>query len=260
MSIHRHLSRRQAERIIDASTRPARTESDHAVGPVLDALRAPARESELRREDATVAAFHTARLTPPTSTRSDMSLTARSAATRAAIATGVVVALSTGGFALAATDHLPTLPDQASDQATASVAKSRATSAPTTTAPATTTATETEETESTETESTESESAAPTPSLTGLCKAFQANDKSLHGKSLASSAFTALATAATAAGEEDIATYCVTLVGEPKVKPTKEAKPTKAPKTEKAKPIMGNTSNAAKSILEKYMRRPRPTG
>src|SRR5687767_3590065 len=108
MSSHPHLSRRQAERIIDASV-----ESDHAVGPVLDALRAPARESELRREDATVAAFHTARLTPPTSTRSDMSLTARSAATRAAIATGVVVALSSGGFALAATDHLPTLPDQA---------------------------------------------------------------------------------------------------------------------------------------------------
>ena len=54
--------------------------------------------------------------------------TARSAAARAAIATGVVVALSTGGFALAATDHLPTLPDQASDKATEAVAKNRATS------------------------------------------------------------------------------------------------------------------------------------
>jgi len=220
MSIHRHLSRRQAERIIDA---PA--ESDHAVGPLLDALRAPARESELRREDSMVAAFHTARLTPPNSTRSDMSLTARSAATRAAIATGVVVALSSGGFALAATDHLPTLPDRASDQATESVAKNRATSAPTTPAPTTT---------ATESETTEAESAAPTPSLTGLCKAFQANDKSLRGKALDSSAFTALATAA--GSKEKIATYCVTLVGEPKVKPTKEAKPTKAPRTAKVKP------------------------
>jgi predicted component of type VI protein secretion system len=36
---------------------------------------------------------------------------------------------------------------------------------------------------------------------------------------------------------------------------------TGAPKTEKEKPkqMMGNTSSAAKSILEKYMRRPRPT-
>ncbi|UUZ61269.1 hypothetical protein [Nocardioides sp. B-3] len=93
-----------------------------------------------------------------------MSTTARSAATRAAIATGVVVALSTGGFALAATDHLPTLPDRASDKATASVAKNRATSpttAPTTTATATATPTE-----------TESEKSTPTPNVNGLCKAF----------------------------------------------------------------------------------------
>lgn len=245
MSNHRRLSRRQAERIIDASASP-----DHVVGSLLDALRAPARASELRRESAMLAAFHTARLTPPTSTRSDMSTTPRSAATRAAIATGVVVALSTGGFALAATDHLPTLPDQASDQATGSVAKNRATSAPsatatttattdaTATATATTTATTTEST-STAPETTESASSAPTPNLTGLCKAFQANDKSLHGKALDSSAFTALAAAA--GGKENVATYCVTLVGEPKVKPTKEpkptkeAKPTKEPKTKEPK-------------------------
>lgn len=241
MSNHRRLSRRQAELIIDA---PA--ESEHAVAAVLDALRAPARASELRRESATLAALHTARATPPTSTRSDMSITARSAATRAAIATGVVVALSTGGFALAATDQLPTLPDQASDQATESVAKSRATS----TATPTTTATSTPTADATKTKKPKkskkpkpvdpSASTTPSPNLAGLCNAFQAHDKSLHGKSLDSSAFTALATAA--GGKENIATYCVALIGEPEVKatkapkPTKEAKPTKAPHTKKPKP------------------------
>lgn len=232
MSIHRHLFRRQAE-------------ATPVVTPVLEALRAPARASELRREDATVAAFHSARLTPPTSTRSDMSITARSAATRAAIATGVVVALSTGGFALAATDHLPTLPDQASDQATESVAKNRATSAPTTEATtATTTATTTTEaaTEATETE-TETEAATPTPNFEGLCNAFQ-HHKKLDGKYLDSAAFTALATAA--GSKAGIAAYCVALIGEPTVKPakpakpTKEAKPTKAPKTDKVKPTPTN--------------------
>lgn len=245
MSNHRRLSRRQAELIIDA---PA--ESEHAVAAVLDALRAPARASELRRESATLAALHTARATPPTSTRSDMSITARSAATRAAIATGVVVALSTGGFALAATDQLPTMPDQASDQATESVAKSRATSTATPTATPTTTATSTPTADATKTKKPKkskkpkpvdpSASTTPSPNLAGLCNAFQAHDKSLHGKSLDSSAFTALATAA--GGKENIATYCVALIGEPEVKatkapkPTKEAKPTKAPHTKKPKP------------------------
>lgn len=235
MSIHRNPFRRPAE-------------TDHTVGPVLDALRAPARTSELRREGDAVAAFHAARLTPPTSTRSDMSTTARSAATRAAIATGVVVALSTGGFALAATDHLPTLPDQASDQATESVAKNRATTAPTaavtTTAATTPEATKTKKAKKTEKTKAPkpvepSSTSAPSPNFAGLCNAFQAH-KSLDGKWLDSSAFTALATEA--GSKENIATYCVALIGEPKVKatkapkPAKEAKPTKAPKTEKAKP------------------------
>lgn len=160
-----------------------------------------------------------------------MSLTARSAATRAAIATGVVVALSTGGFALAATDNLPTLPDQASDQATESVAKNRAT---------------TEATTATTTPTTETEKSTPTPSLKGLCNAYQAHKK-LDGKWLDSSAFTALATAA--GGKEKIAAHCVTLIGEPKVKPvkpTKEAKPTKAPKADKVKPTKAPKTDKVK--------------
>src|SRR5688572_15243517 len=120
MSNH-HLSRRDADRILDA---PA--ESGRPVAEALEALRAPAAADELRREDAVVAAFHAARLAPAPTTRREMSpTTPRTAAVRAVVATGLVVAVTSGGFALAATGHLPTLPDQASDTATESVAKSR---------------------------------------------------------------------------------------------------------------------------------------
>src|SRR5690606_16351957 len=104
----RHPSRREAEHLLDD---PAA--SGHALGPVLDAARAPARSHELAREDATVAAFHAARLTPAPISRSNFvspAITGRRAATRAVIATAAVVGLTTSGIALAATGHLPTLP------------------------------------------------------------------------------------------------------------------------------------------------------
>ena len=235
MSNHHHrLSRRDAEEILRA---PA--QSDHAVGPMLDALGAPGREGELLREDATVAAFHTARLTPAPISRSDMTLSKPArAATKAVIATGAVVALTSGGLALAATGHLPTLPDQASDKATEAVAKHTTKSASpsesaTETATETPTETESPETEAPETETPETEGTTPTPSLEGLCNAFQNGNRTEKGKSLDSAAFTALATAA--GGKDAIATYCVELFGEPKetgkpddaATPTKPAKPTK---------------------------------
>lgn len=239
MSNHHHrLSRRDAEEILRA---PA--QSDHAVGPMLDALGAPGREGELLREDATVAAFHTARLTPAPISRSDMTLSKPArAATKAVIATGAVVALTSGGLALAATGHLPTLPDQASDKATEAVAKHTTKSASPSES-ATETATETPtETESPETETPETEGATPTPNLEGLCNAFQNGDRTQKGKSLDSAAFTALATAA--GGKDAIATYCVELIGEPKetgkpdqaATPTKPAKPTPTKPTQAASP------------------------
>jgi hypothetical protein len=242
MSNH-HLSRRDADRILDA---PA--ESGRPVAEALEALRAPAAADELRREDAVVAAFHAARLAPAPTTRREMSpTTPRTAAVRAVVATGLVVAVTSGGFALAATGHLPTLPDQASDTATESVAKSRtapsesasetATEEPTAseTATATQTATATESADATETteDAAPTDGAAPTPNLEGLCKAFQASDKSAHGKALDSAAFTALATAA--GSTDGIATYCVTLVGEPKA----TGKPTTVPTTKPTQAATG---------------------
>ena len=218
------LSRREAERLLDA---PA--SHDSALGSALSAANAPAHPGELRREDATVAAFHAARLTPSPTSRSNYvsptKLGSRAAA-RAVIATAAVVALTSGGFALANSAHLPLLPDQASDQATESVAK---TPKPTETTTETTEAPETETPTETTTEAT------PTPSFEGLCKAYQATDHSLHGSSLDSAAFTALTTEVGSTDPAAIATYCVTLIGEPKETgkpselPTPTAKPTDQP-------------------------------
>lgn len=223
MSQHEtRLSRRDAERLLDA---PA--SHDSALGWALSAANAPAHPGELRREDAAVAAFHTARLNPSPTSRSNYvsptKLGSRAAA-RAVIATAAVVALTTGGFALANSAHLPLLPDQASDQATESVAKTPKPTETTTETTGATEATEAAETE-TPTEST-TESGTPTPSFEGLCKAYQATDRSDHGKSLDSAAFTALATEAGDATK--IADYCVALIGEPTAKPT-TGRPTDKP-------------------------------
>jgi cell division protein FtsN len=218
------LTRRDAERLLDDPTAV-----DTVLAQALRAAAAPARPRELSGEDAVAAVFQAARLTPPPTHRSDFVSPTRlgsRAATRAVIATGAIVALTSGGFALANSAHLPILPDQASDQATESVAK--------TPKPSETTASETPTETPTETpvESTDAAdpSTAPTPNLEGLCKAFQATDRSDKGSSLDSAAFTALATAA--GSVDGIATYCVGLIGEPQQtgkpsdKPTPTAKPT----------------------------------
>lgn len=166
----------------------------------------------------------------------------RRAATKAVVATGAVVALISGGFAMAATGNLPSLTDQASDRATEAVAATHAPSKTPTTSPAT--ESDVEEDVDEDVEETEASSVAPTPSFKGLCKAFLANDKSAHGKALESAAFTALTTEADGA---DLATYCVALVGEPKEtgrptdkpapgKPTDKPAPTTARPTDKPAP------------------------
>jgi hypothetical protein len=56
-----HVTRREAEQLLDD---PAAHGS--ALGSLLSAAGAPAHPAELRREDAEAAAFHRARLAPPT--------------------------------------------------------------------------------------------------------------------------------------------------------------------------------------------------
>ena len=164
MSRHepRPLSRREAERLLDD---PAA--ADGAVASVLRDAQAPTPAgSPLAREETTVAAFRAARLTAPGS-RSQFvspSTPGRRAATKAVVATGAVVAMISGGFAMAATGHLPSLPDQASERATEAVAQTRTpseTASTSASASASTSAT----TESSSSTSEESES-APNPNST----------------------------------------------------------------------------------------------
>ena len=226
------LSRRESERLLDD---PAA--HDSALGWALSAAKAPAHRGELRREDAEVAAFHAARLSPPPATRSGYvspSSLGRRAAARAVVATGAVVALTSGGFALASSVDLPTLPGQASDRASESVAKAPE---PTRTASTSSPTTSEESAETEKSDDAETSEATPTPSFEGLCRAYQATDRAKAGKSLDSAAFTALATEA--GGVDKVATYCVALIGEPRetgkpsVLPTPTAKPTPGKPTDK---------------------------
>ena len=220
----RRLTRREAEQLLsDPSS------SSHALGPVLDAARSSQARSATPDEEVAVAAFVASRVAAPHQ-GAPVVPPVRKTITRALAATGLVVAVTSGGVALAATGHLPVLPDQASDQATESVAKDASPSETTSeTTGGTTTETpsepvEPESTEPTE-DATDDATAAPTPNFRGLCKAFQANDKSGAGTSLDSAAFAALATEA--GGKDAVATYCVALIGEPKEtgKPDNTGKP-----------------------------------
>ncbi|GAA1436863.1 hypothetical protein GCM10009641_37460 [Mycobacterium cookii] len=254
MSTPDPLSRRDAERLLDD---PAADSS--ALGAALTAASGPARADELRREDATAAAFHRARLdpapvAPPARQRSR-------AATRAVVATGAVVALTTGGLALANSAHLslPLLPDRASDRASEAVtsapggARSTGTAGTTTdptgsssgpggprgtsgSAPGSATATGGGGASSSapaETGPTGTTTGTPSPNLSGLCNAYHAADGA--GKSLDSAAFRVLAEAA--GGAEQVAAFCVALVGEPRGtgKPTDKPSPTGKP-TDKPSP------------------------
>jgi hypothetical protein len=162
------------------------------------------------------------------------------------------VALASGGFALAGSadlPHIPGLPDQASDQATESVAKAPKSSE----ASSSSAAPEDQPTGTGDPETSESgRPGSPTPNLEGLCRAFQATDHAANGSSLDSAAFAALTTAATAAGAADVATYCVDLIGEPREigKPSAKPTPTKPTDRPTGKP----------SVLPTPTSKPSPAG
>ena len=269
-----HLSRRDAERLLDT---PA--EHDSALGWALTAASAPAFPDELRREDAAVAAFHAARLAPPPASRSGFVSPTRlgsRAAARAVVATGAVVALTSGGFALANSAHLPLLPDRASDRATESVSRTPGTGVPTTPGTSSTSGNGPSSSgtgsagsptgsagSSTGSSETPDETATPTPDFKGLCRAFQAADRGDAGSSLASAAFQALATQA--GGADRIATYCVDLIGPPKEtgrptdKPTPTSKPTPGKPTDRPTDKPTPTTRPTPTVKPTPTDKPTPT-
>jgi hypothetical protein len=259
-----HLSRRDAERLLDT---PA--EHDSALGWALTAASAPAFPDELRREDAAVAAFHAARLAPPPASRSGFVSPTRlgsRAAARAVVATGAVVALTSGGFALADSAHLPLLPDRASDRATESVARTPGSVSTSPGASSTSASGPSSSASSTGSGGSPTGSGArpgrtttPTPDFRGLCTAFQAADRGAAGSSLGSAAFQALA--ARAGGADRIATYCIDLIGPPKEtgRPTDKPTPTKPTPTKPTKPTEKPTPSAQPTATQTPTVKPTPT-
>ena len=255
---HRHLSRREAERLLDD---PAGHGS--ALGKVLAAAGGPAQPGELGREDSTAATFQrTATVPSPGGGTFVVPAPRRGAraAVRAVVATGAVVALATGGFALAGSadlPHIPGLPGQASDRATESPPprtrnrrrrrapprprgtrrprpeRATRTSEPGTSgsgtprSPSTSTGTSSTPSPTRSASTSPTTGTTPSPSYAGLCRAFQATDHSANGSSLDSAAFAALV--AEAGGAEQVAAYCVDLIGPPTTKPTPTSKPTDKP-------------------------------
>ncbi len=273
MSIRRpRPSRRDAERLLDD---PAAHGS--ALGRLLSAAKAPTAPDELQGEEREVAAFHRAHLTVPRAPAPVLVPAPRRgsrAAVRAVVATGAVVALATGGFALASSADLPHVPGFSigggdepaaapagtpstagttsgtpgrrgtssgtssgtpsgtpSDTPSGTASDRSGTGKPSASGPATSGTTPGTAPGASEGPGAGASSTSPTPSYAGLCKAFQATDRSDHGKSLDSAAFTALAEAA--GGPSQVASWCAALIGPSTDAPSPTQKPTPSKPTDK---------------------------
>ncbi|MCX6395011.1 MAG: hypothetical protein NTV23_00820 [Propionibacteriales bacterium] len=208
----KRLTRRAAERALDG----AGTSGISHLDELLSAASAPASGFELNREADLVALFRAGHTAVPeaTVTRSQ-AFRLRLAGANTAIAAGVAVLLAGGGFAYAAsTGHLPEIlgGDHRSETGASNAAQAPGQGEPTD--------------GPTRTPGVQVPAGTPTPSLRGLCRAFQAQADTNPGKAQDNPAFSALARAA--GGKSGIATFCVDLIGAPQAEPT-SGKPTDKP-------------------------------
>lgn len=190
MSTHRsRIDRDTAERLLRRASVPPRAGAEPLAG-LLAAAAAPPRPDELAGEPAVMAAFRAARLGPvPQTRRRSMIKMALAKLLTLKVAAAAVTVTAAGGVALAATSG--NLPGVAND-------KSRP--------PAHATAQAAAEDDGSR------GNGSPSPSLVGLCQAFQAGAGDNPGKALENPAFRALIDAA---GDEDgVADYCTTVLDE----------------------------------------------
>ncbi len=228
---HPRLSRRAAERLLDGHS----DAGSPGLASLLGAARASTDESTPPGEDRAVALFRASSSMSPLAARRRPSMLKTALAQLAAakiLTAGVVAAAATGGVALAAsTDHLPHIggsstvaspsttesPDTEGDQPTEEATDGQGGTEGTDVG----TDGDTDPAEAPGDESTDQsqqsadEAATPSPSLTGLCRAYQAGATSHGGKAAQNPAFTALVTAA--GGVDAVSEFCVTLIGEPTV-------------------------------------------
>lgn len=226
MSDRHRLTRRTADRLLDAPT------AGEPVAGVLRAASAAPASGPLPGEETAVARFRATAPLGPVADLGGSSLMSRTFRKILAVpaaglaAAGVLVA--GGGVALAASQGALHVPFTGHDN--------RSPKAPDAPAPQNPglTASHGPETDSPGAQPTGVPSATPSPSLDGLCHAFQAGAVE---KAADNPAFAALTAAA--GGEDDVAAYCVDRIGAPRTHP---AKPTQAASpTQPAKPSQAAT-------------------
>lgn len=217
------LSRRTASRLLDD---PAAHARDGGLGELLSAAAGRHADLGAEGEERAVALFrsvaHPETVPTPGGTSVMTRFTRKVAAAPAAVLAAVGMVVAGGGIALAASQGALQVPFTGHDN--------RPTGAPSATAtvnPGLTRTPAAEPSDDATPETSEpSASATPSPSLDGLCVAYQAG---AMAKAAPNPAFTALTTAA--GGADKVDAYCVSRIGASThpAKPTHPARPTQAP-------------------------------
>jgi hypothetical protein len=221
MSTHRGpgITRAEAERLLDTGSG-----AQAALAALIASAAPPAAVGEMAGEYAALTDFRAARLVTPSSPRRHAMLktTLANLITAKFAATAAAAAAATGGIALVAATTNLAGPSPAAAHATFD---SHATQSTTQISPAETDE-PTDDADATDVSSDDqdppesdspTDTATPSPSLDGLCKAYQAGAANNPGKALANPAFTVLVAAA--GGTDNVAAYCVTLVGPARTHP-----------------------------------------
>jgi hypothetical protein len=200
------MSRAEAERLLDSGAG-----GPHGLSDLIAAAAPPVAPGELPGERAALANFRAAHLTPVSSRRRIPLLKtafANLVAAKIAAATAVAAAAAGGVALAAATGNLPGPLQHAAHAAFNAPAAQPSHPAPSGSDDPSEAAPSSPEAEAS---GRPSDAGTPSPSLTGLCKAFQAGATDNPGKALTNPAFSVLV--ATAGGKDNVAAYCVTLVG-----------------------------------------------
>jgi hypothetical protein len=199
----RHIDRRTAEQLLGPAPMGIR-DGHPPLAALLTAATMPGRPAELASEQASLAAFQTAQLTPVPRPR-------RLSAVKSAVmkvltvkAVAVLAATTAGGVALAA--GTGTLPNPLAQPAR--VTSSGLSAAPPTAEPSSGEPSRggSNNSKSPKPSKSPDASKAPSPALVGLCRAYSAGNKGKHGKALDNPAFKNLIT--TAGGKDKVDRFC----------------------------------------------------
>ncbi|HEV2088670.1 MAG TPA: hypothetical protein VGR21_10190 [Cryptosporangiaceae bacterium] len=215
---NRRLDRATAEQLLRGDPADAGVDAER-LQLLLSAAAGPPRHHELAGERTAVAAFRRAQVSPSVAThRRPRTLFGRlvrvklAAAAAVAAMGGVAFAASTGALPGPVQDAAHGVfgaPSAHSGAAASPAASPRVSALPSPVSPSR--------------KPSVAPPPAPSPSLVGLCRAYQARPEAAQSKALDQPAFAALVAAAK--GKEHVADYCTALLASPKAPPGKPDRP-----------------------------------